>query len=65
MTLSRDYRSIETGVNFQLPVLHRDPFDRILVSHTIVRGLTILTPLEPPGERGSGLVRGGQAPKGA
>lgn len=28
----------------RLPVLHRDPFDRILVSQAIVHGLTILTP---------------------
>jgi PIN domain nuclease of toxin-antitoxin system len=27
-----------------LPDLHRDPFDRILVSQAIVHGLTILTP---------------------
>lgn len=28
----------------RLPHLHRDPFDRILVSQAIVHGLTILTP---------------------
>jgi PIN domain nuclease of toxin-antitoxin system len=28
----------------RLPVLHRDPFDRMLVSQAIVHGLTILTP---------------------
>jgi PIN domain nuclease of toxin-antitoxin system len=28
----------------RLPALHRDPFDRILVSQAIVHGLTILTP---------------------
>lgn len=28
----------------KLPHLHRDPFDRILVSQAIVHGLTILTP---------------------
>jgi PIN domain nuclease of toxin-antitoxin system len=28
----------------RLPTLHRDPFDRILVSQAIVHGLTILTP---------------------
>ena len=28
----------------RLPPLHRDPFDRILVSQAIVHGLTILTP---------------------
>jgi PIN domain nuclease of toxin-antitoxin system len=28
----------------RLPVLHRDPFDRMLVSQSIVHGLTILTP---------------------
>ena len=28
----------------RLPGLHRDPFDRILVSQAIVHGLTILTP---------------------
>jgi len=28
----------------RLPVLHRDPFDRILVSQAIVHGLAILTP---------------------
>ena len=28
----------------RLPVLHRDPFDRILVSQAIVHGLLILTP---------------------
>ncbi|HVL66745.1 MAG TPA: type II toxin-antitoxin system VapC family toxin [Vicinamibacterales bacterium] len=29
---------------FRLPALHRDPFDRMLVSQAIVHGLTILTP---------------------
>lgn len=28
----------------RLPLLHRDPFDRILVSQAIVGGLTIVTP---------------------
>ncbi len=28
----------------KLPALHRDPFDRILVSQAIVNGLTIVTP---------------------
>ena len=28
----------------RLPVLHRDPFDRMIVSQAIVHGLTILTP---------------------
>jgi PIN domain nuclease of toxin-antitoxin system len=28
----------------RLPVLHRDPFDRMLVSQAIVHGLAILTP---------------------
>jgi PIN domain nuclease of toxin-antitoxin system len=28
----------------KLPALHRDPFDRLLVSPAIVHGLTILTP---------------------
>jgi len=28
----------------RLPVLHRDPFDRVLVAQAIVHGLTILTP---------------------
>jgi PIN domain nuclease of toxin-antitoxin system len=28
----------------RLPALHRDPFDRILVSQAIVHGLVILTP---------------------
>src|SRR5689334_9004398 len=28
----------------KLPPLHRDPFDRILVSQAIVNGLTIVTP---------------------
>ena len=28
----------------RLPVLHRDPFDRLLVSQSIVQGLTIVTP---------------------
>ena len=28
----------------RLPWLHRDPFDRMLVSQAIVHGLTILTP---------------------
>lgn len=27
-----------------LPPIHRDPFDRILVAHAICHGLTILTP---------------------
>jgi len=27
-----------------LPLLHADPFDRILVSQAIVHGLTIVTP---------------------
>ena len=27
-----------------LPLLHRDPFDRLLVSQAIVHGMTILTP---------------------
>ncbi len=30
----------------QLPPLHRDPFDRILIAQAIVHGLTILTPDE-------------------
>jgi PIN domain nuclease of toxin-antitoxin system len=30
----------------RLPELHRDPFDRMLVSQAIVHGLTILTPDE-------------------
>jgi PIN domain nuclease of toxin-antitoxin system len=30
----------------RLPALHRDPFDRMLVSQAIVHGLTILTPDE-------------------
>lgn len=29
---------------WRLPKLHRDPFDRMLVSQAIVHGLTILTP---------------------
>ena len=29
---------------WRLPALHRDPFDRIIVSQAIVHGLTILTP---------------------
>jgi PIN domain nuclease of toxin-antitoxin system len=29
---------------WRLPKLHRDPFDRLLVSQAIVHGLTILTP---------------------
>jgi PIN domain nuclease of toxin-antitoxin system len=29
---------------FRLPALHRDPFDRMLVSQAIVHGLTIVTP---------------------
>ena len=29
---------------WRLPALHRDPFDRLLVSQAIVHGLTILTP---------------------
>jgi len=28
----------------RLPLLHRDPFDRLLVAQAIVHGLTILTP---------------------
>ena len=28
----------------KLPALHRDPFDRMLVSQAIVHGMTILTP---------------------
>ena len=28
----------------RLPALHRDPFDRLLVSQAIVHGMTILTP---------------------
>jgi PIN domain nuclease of toxin-antitoxin system len=28
----------------RLPTLHRDPFDRLLVSQAIVHGMTILTP---------------------
>jgi PIN domain nuclease of toxin-antitoxin system len=28
----------------RLPLLHRDPFDRLLVSQAIVHGMTILTP---------------------
>jgi PIN domain nuclease of toxin-antitoxin system len=28
----------------RLPSLHRDPFDRLLVSQAIVHGMTILTP---------------------
>ncbi len=28
----------------KLPMLHRDPFDRILISQSIVHGMTILTP---------------------
>jgi len=28
----------------RLPLLHRDPFDRILVAQAIVHGMTILTP---------------------
>lgn len=28
----------------KLPALHRDPFDRMLVSQAIARGLTIVTP---------------------
>jgi PIN domain nuclease of toxin-antitoxin system len=28
----------------RLPALHRDPFDRMLVSQAIVHGMTILTP---------------------
>jgi PIN domain nuclease of toxin-antitoxin system len=28
----------------RLPVLHRDPFDRMLVCQAIVHGLVILTP---------------------
>jgi PIN domain nuclease of toxin-antitoxin system len=29
---------------FRLPALHRDPFDRMLISQAIVHGLTLLTP---------------------
>jgi PIN domain nuclease of toxin-antitoxin system len=29
---------------WRLPTLHRDPFDRMLVSQAIVHGMTILTP---------------------
>jgi PIN domain nuclease of toxin-antitoxin system len=28
----------------RLPALHRDPFDRLIVSQAIVHGMTILTP---------------------
>jgi PIN domain nuclease of toxin-antitoxin system len=28
----------------KLPLLHRDPFDRMLVSQAIARGLTLVTP---------------------
>jgi PIN domain nuclease of toxin-antitoxin system len=28
----------------RLPLIHRDPFDRVLVAQAIVHGLTILTP---------------------
>ena len=28
----------------RLPQIHRDPFDRLLISHAIVEGLTIVTP---------------------
>jgi PIN domain nuclease of toxin-antitoxin system len=28
----------------QLPVLHRDPFDRMLICQTIERGVTLVTP---------------------
>ncbi len=28
----------------KLPALHNDPFDRLLVSHAILNGLTIITP---------------------
>jgi len=28
----------------RLPKLHRDPFDRLLVCHAIINGLTILSP---------------------
>lgn len=28
----------------RLPLLHRDPFDRLLVSQAIIHGMTILTP---------------------
>lgn len=35
----------ETALHLsKLPALHRDPFDRILVSQAIVHGLSILTP---------------------
>jgi PIN domain nuclease of toxin-antitoxin system len=32
---------LQTG---RLPMLHRDPFDRLLVCQSIVHGLTLLTP---------------------
>lgn len=28
----------------KLPLVHRDPFDRTLVTHAIAHGLTIITP---------------------
>jgi PIN domain nuclease of toxin-antitoxin system len=28
----------------RLPLLHKDPFDRLLVGHAIMHGMTILTP---------------------
>ena len=28
----------------KLPAYHRDPFDRILISHAIINGLTIISP---------------------
>ena len=35
----------ETALHLsRLPDLHRDPFDRLLVSQAIVHGLTIVTP---------------------
>ena len=35
----------ESGLHAsRLPSLHRDPFDRLLVSQAIVHGMTILTP---------------------
>ncbi len=30
--------------SYNLPMLHRDPFDRLLVSQAIVEGLVLLTP---------------------
>lgn len=35
----------ESALHFvRLPLLHRDPFDRMLVCQALVHGLTILTP---------------------